>query len=44
LGEGKLQSKYEKIAESYLLTDKVFFLGFKENIYNYMRKAKFLVL
>ena len=44
LGEGKLKSSLLKIAENYEITHLVHFLGFKNNPYKFISKAKFLVL
>lgn len=44
LGQGKLKSALEKLADDLSIKDKVLFLGFKENPYQYMKHASVFVL
>ncbi|WP_130734579.1 glycosyltransferase [Flavobacterium sp. J27] len=43
-GEGKLKQKLIALAQNLQIHDKVFFVGFQENPYKYMAKAKLLVM
>jgi glycosyltransferase involved in cell wall biosynthesis len=44
LGEGKLEPNFKKLAEKMGLEKDVFFLGWKENPFKYLAKAKVFVL
>lgn len=43
-GEGKLKQKLIELAQKLQIQDRVFFIGFQDNPYKYMAKAKFLVM
>jgi len=44
LGEGEMKNSLKKKVQMYNLEKKIFFLGHKKNIYNYLRESKLFVL
>lgn len=44
LGEGEKRVDFEQLAKELNLSDKVVFVGFKDNPYPYLKSAKFMVL
>ncbi len=44
LGEGEERQRLEKMIKKISLQDKIFLIGYKENIYEYLNKAKIFIL
>jgi glycosyltransferase involved in cell wall biosynthesis len=44
LGEGEERQKLEKMIKKFDLQEKIFLIGYKENIYEYLDKAKIFIL
>ena len=43
VGEGEERHKLENLISDFNLKEKVFLLGFKDNIFNYISKSKFVI-
>ena len=44
LGEGELESELKKIALKLNIENRIFFLGYRDNVYNYLNNAKCFIL